>query len=415
MRVRRAAARAFHAIGLALTVPTYVVLVVPASRIARRRRRARGDQPRILWAGTPLITLGYLAEASRLRGYDSRSLVFSVYSINARSDFDYVVDFANRIPGVRLLVPYLTFLWAGLRFDVFGFFFDGGLLATTPYWRVELALLKLAGKSIIVLPYGSDARLPSRTRALDRWNAYTDVPAGKEDRDEADVQAHLDAFGRRADVVLGNNDLVEDLPRLDGVLPYPIDDSRYGPAPAPEDDVVTVVHASNHRHYKGTRFLEAAVDRLREEGLPVELDVVEGVPLSEARRRYERADVIAADFLVGGYANFAVEAMALGKPVLSYLRPRTARFHPEWSECPVVSANPDTLVDELRTLVTDAELRSRLGERGPAYVREYHSLPAVGAQLDAVYREVWSRPAAGGWWNRAAARRRMARGAFRRR
>ena len=44
----------------------------------------------------------------------------------------------------------------------------------------HVPLLRLAGKKIVVYPYGSDARLASSTRALGRWNAYTDVPVGNE-------------------------------------------------------------------------------------------------------------------------------------------------------------------------------------------------------------------------------------------
>ena len=61
-------------------------------------------------------------------------------------------------------------------------------------------------------PYGGDARLPSATRAPGPWNAYTDVPAGAEDRDETRrLERRSRAFGRWADVDLGIADLVDDL------------------------------------------------------------------------------------------------------------------------------------------------------------------------------------------------------------
>ena len=73
-------------------------------------------------------------------------------------------------------MPYAAFLWAGFRTDIYGFFFDGGLLHATPWWRVELALIRLAGKHIVVYPYGGDARLSTQARELGRWNIYSDVP-----------------------------------------------------------------------------------------------------------------------------------------------------------------------------------------------------------------------------------------------
>jgi glycosyltransferase involved in cell wall biosynthesis len=383
---RRSARLALHTVAAIPALLAYAVLAPFARLLARRKER-----PSTLWGTTPIANLRNSVLADRLRGYESASLVYRVYRPSDRAAFDHVWEPLGNVPGLRQLAPYAAFLWAGLRFDVFCFYFDGGLLAETPFWRVELPLLRLAGKRIVVWPYGGDARLPSLVRARGGWNAYTDVPPGAEDRDESQVRARLDAFDRWADVVLGCADILEELPRLDGVLPYPFDEGRWQPAEAPDEGIVRVVHAPNHPHYKGTRYLEDAVRALREEGLPVDLVLVEGKPNEEARREYERADVVADQFLLGAYALFAIEGMALGKPVLCYLNPRFAPQHPEWQRCPIVNANPDTLQDELRRLVTDASLRRELGARGPAYVRDVHSLEAVGARLDEIYRRLWRR------------------------
>ena len=382
--------RVAHALAAVLTVAVYLLVVVPAGRLRARRIRRGGVRPRILWGPVPLISIKYWAEAGRRYGYVSDTLVYRVYDINARRDFDHVLDRYASIPVIGRLVPYATLLWASLRYDTFCFFFDGGLLWETPSWRLELPLLKLADKKIVVSPYGGDARLPSATRKLDRWHVYIDVPVGEEDRDEADVRRRREAFARWADVMLGYNDLVEDLPRLDGVLPFALDLDRWRPVQVPEDDVVTIVHSSNHRHYKGTRFIERAVAELRDEGLPVELVVVEGVSNEEAKRQYEGADLIAGDLLIGSYSYFGVEAMALGKPLIAYLRPTAEPRHPEWAEAPVARATPETVKEEIRKLVLDPQRRRQLAERGPAYVRKVHSYEAVGALLDEIYRRLWT-------------------------
>ena len=383
--------RAAHLVAGAFALALYGLVVVPFSRLHGRWSRSRGHKPRILWAPVPVINISYTARAERLYGYRSETLVYQTYSINRKHDFDHVLDRSVRLPAVGLLVPYAAFLWAGLRYDVFGLFFDGGLLARTPWWRAELALLKLAGKRIVVYPYGGDARLASETRKLGPWNAYSEIPPGQEDRDESEVRTRLEAFGRRADVILGCADLVDDLPRLDGVFLYPLPTEDWPPARAPDDDVLTVVHSPNHPHYKGTRYLIEAVEELEREGLPIELVLVQGMPTDEARATYERADVIADQFLIGAYALFAIEGMALGKPVLCYLNERFAPEHPEWAECPIVNTNPETIGANLRRLASDPELRAELGLRGPPYAEKYHSLRAVGAKLDGIYRELWAR------------------------
>ena len=371
-----------------VTAIAYAAAVVPASRLRRWRRRRAGHLPDVLWGPSPILNNRYATRAERLYGYRSDSLVYFVYRINQRDDFDVRLDRARKLPVIGWLVPYGAFLWAGLRYDHFGFFFDGGLLGG-PGLALELPLLRLAGKGIVVYPYGGDARVVSATRRRGPWHAYSDIPPGSEDRDERDVRRRLALFGRWADVVLGCADLVEDLPRLDGVLLYPFDAANWQPVPEVDDGIVTVVHAPNHRHYKGTRFLEAAIEQLRAEGVAIELVVVEGMTNDEARTVFSRADIVADQFLLGAYALFAIEAMALGKPVMCFLNDRFRPFHPEWEECPIVSADPDTLTDELRSLALDPARRRELGERGPGYVRDYHSLEAVGAVLDAVHRRMW--------------------------
>jgi glycosyltransferase involved in cell wall biosynthesis len=379
-----------NALAGAVTAALYAVLVAPLSRLRRHRRRRAGKPPAVLWGPTPILNHRYATLAERRYGYQSDSLVYGVYRINQRDDFDLVLDRLRATPGVGWLVPYGAFLWAGLRYDHFGFFYDGGLLGG-PGVRVELPLLRLAGKGVIAYPYGGDARIVSAVRGQGPWHAYTDIAPGTEDRDERDVRQRLAAFDRWGDVLLGCADLVEDLPRVDGVLLYPFDGDGWTPVPEVDDGVVTVVHAPNHRHYKGTRYLEEAVAALQAEGLPVELVLVEGLPNDEARRIFERADVIADQFLIGAYALFAIEGMALGKPVMCRLADRFRPWHPEWDECPIVSADPDTLVEELRRLVLDPDLRRQLGARGPEFVRRHHSLEAVGAKLDAIHQELWLR------------------------
>lgn len=387
MRLLRAA---FHAPVAVLAAAVYTLAVAPWARVSAFVRRRRGAKPRILWGPVPIANLRRHVLADRSAGYESESVVYRLYRESDRSAFDHIFDRFAGARGLGQLVPYAAFVWAGTRFDVFGFFFDGGLLGETPFWWMELPLLRLAGKKIVAIPYGGDARLASVTRAYGKWHAYSDVPPGEEDRNEEEVRKRRRAFGRWANVILGCADLVE-LPRLDGIFLYPFDPDEWPPVRPSDDGVVRVVHAPNHRHYKGTRYLEDAVRRLREQGLPVELVLVEGKGEDEARREYETADVVADQFLIGAYALFAIEGMALGKPVVCYLNDRFRPYHPEWEEAPIVSADPDQLEDALRRLVLDSDLRRELGTRGPGFVRRHHSLEAVGRRLDEVYRSLWAR------------------------
>jgi hypothetical protein len=370
-----------------------LALAVPIGRLSQTtsaRRRRRGGKPRILRAPVPIISIYYASRSERLYGYRSDTLVYRTYSTHAKGLFGTDLGRWMRVPFVAELLPYLTFLWALARYDLFVFFFDGGLLAETPIWRLELPLLRRAGKKVVAYPYGGDVRLPSLTRTFGRWHAYSQVPPGDEDRDEEQVKEHLDEFGRWADVILGCAELV-DLPRLDGMYHLPIDPAEWTPSPLPNDDVVRIVHAPNHPHYKGTSYIVDAVEQLREEGEPVELVLVQGVSGDATAEIYARADIVVDQLLIGAYGQFAIECMALARPVVCFLSPRFAEYHPEWEEAPIVSATPDTITEELRKLVHDRSLREDLAQRGPDYVRRHHALEVVGAQMDALYRRLWER------------------------
>ena len=57
-----------------------------------------------------------------------------------------------------------------------------------------------------------------------------------------------------------------------------------------------------------------------ERSLRFELELVEAKPFWEALQIYGSGDIIVDQLLAGWYGGFAVEAMALGKPVIAYLR-----------------------------------------------------------------------------------------------
>jgi len=156
----------------------------------------------------------------------------------------------------------------------------------------------------------------------------------------------------------------------------------FAPVPPSDRRRPLVVHAPSNRSKKGTEDVIAACALL-----PVELDLVEGVPHDEARERYGRADIVVDQLVAGWHGIFALEAMALGKPVVAYLKPevveRTERAY--GTKVPIVPATADTLVEALRPLVADAELRRRIGAESRAYVERVHDIDVIADRLVDLY------------------------------
>jgi glycosyltransferase involved in cell wall biosynthesis len=386
--------------------PLLVVFVVLARR---ERRRARPARPRLFWGKVPLISIKYHSLAMRRLGYESTTVVDSVYGINTRDDYDVLTsELVDGVPLVRrlprfmraALEPYVTFAWALRNFDVFTLYANGRILYATPLQYRELQLLHRAGKKVVLLAYGSDVQVLSRSRSFPFKHAMSvDYPelASR----EADTLRNMEYCVANADHVVSGVDWVDYMPRWDSLTAghFAIDVGEFSPAPAepdrdPERPIV-VFHAPNHREIKGTRFLVAACEELREEGEPIELRLVEKVPNREVRRHISEADIVADQFIVGWYAFFAIEAMATAKPVLCFLRPDLVELYTLYSfagDCPLVNTPPLEIKERLRELIHDSTRRRDLGLAGRRYVEDHHSLEAVGAWLDDIYRRVWPTP-----------------------
>ncbi|HST18009.1 MAG TPA: hypothetical protein VLK36_10090 [Gaiellaceae bacterium] len=342
-----------------------------------------------------------LARAERGAGLESVCVSFD-------DPFGYEVDESLATPNPLL---FERRRWGLLRralrdFDVVHFNFGRSLFPPPPPipWRQDplhapgrayvralalrdLPLLRRAGKTIAVTFQGDDARQGhgSPLSAAVGEGYYT--PAG-----DAVKRRTIAAFDRYADrIFFLNPDLGEVLPARARFLPYAsVDPTEWRPRePAPLPAAPRIVHAPSHRGVKGTEHVLAAVERLQHEGLPVELELVEGLSHTEAREAYGRADILVDQLLVGWYGALAIELMALGRPVVCFIDDETAGRHapPELlAELPVVRTTRDDLADVLRTLLTERRGEyPDLARRSRAFAQRWHDPAAIGERMRVEY------------------------------
>lgn len=390
---RRAARGIAKAIAAVTAAPVVAAAVVAGRRETARRKR-EGARPRLAWGPTPIISIRNWSRGMQRLGYESTTLVWNVYAIHRREDYDRLrEDFG---PRTRLFEPwrdYAPFVWTLRNADVVHTFFDGGFLQNTPFRTIELTLLRLARKAVIVSPYGADVAVRGHLAGWEEAMAL-DYP-GIVARSEA-TRRRVDWFSCRADVTIRNVNPGY-LPRVDVLWPnqYALDPDEFTPGTKAghdgHDGPVTIVHAPNHRRIKGTEHLLHAVEALRAEGLQVELVLLERRPNSEVRDALRDADILAEQFLVG-YGLLAVEGMASGTAVLSNVGwlPAEVRRHPAIAGSPIVDVSVETLTDRLRELVGDPARRRRLGLEGRDYVLRWHSDAAAAATWQAIVEAVWA-------------------------
>ena len=189
-------------------------------------------------------------------------------------------------------------------------------------------------------------------------------------------------------MALSAYDMIEYTPgSKNDIFYWAIDTEEWQPVYETNNEKVIILHAPNHPRYKGTRFLLGTIERLKKEGYPIELVLAQNLPNKRIKELYEKTDIIAEQFIGGAHGFNAIEAMALGKPVMSYLRKK--EYFPNWAECPIVNTNPDNLHENLVVLIKDKNLRQELGHKGRKYVEEVYSLEKVGSRFDKIYRTLW--------------------------
>jgi glycosyltransferase involved in cell wall biosynthesis len=299
----------------------------------------------------PVNTAGVpwaIAEALRRRGVDARLVVFERYALHPEADVSL-----DRTGGLarRQAAQWRAFARLLPQTDVFHFVFGLTLVPRS----LQFPLLGLAGKKSVMHYLGSDIR-------------------GK-------TPEQL-AYGKKAGAqVVGSYDAIRWVPEAE-VIPPGIAVSQITPAPPSDRERPVILHAPSSRGRKGTEHVIAAVD-----GLDADLEIVEGLHHTEAFERFRNADIVVDQLNAGWYGLFAIECMALGKPVVTFLHEEAVRRSEEafGTTVPIVSATAETLREQLRPLVADASERRRLGAASRAYVELVHDQERVTDRLLDVY------------------------------
>lgn len=161
------------------------------------------------------------------------------------------------------------------------------------------------------------------------------------------------------------------------ILPRGLELSAWEPVGVAPTLRPLVVHAPSNGEVKGSAFVVRALDTLRHEGLAFDFKLLDRVPHAEAREWYRRADIIVDQLLIGATGVLTLEAWALAKPCVTYLR--RDLFEPFYgvSELPVANATPDTIEDTLRRLIRDFAWREELARSGRALVERHHDIEHI--------------------------------------
>lgn len=256
----------------------------------------------------------------------------------------------------------------------------------------DLPILKRMGKSVFVTFQGDDARQGDYCRQnFEITFANRVEPGYYSSQSDKAKRRRIESISRYVDGIYAlNPDLLHVLPARAQFLPYAtVDLTKWKPI---RDRVLSqipvIVHAPTHRLVKGTDIVLEVISRLRSEGCQLEFVLVEGLSHSQVRSLFERADLCIDQLFAGWYGGLAVEMMALGKPVISYLRESDLKFIPEEmrKDLPVINAHPNELYYTLkRWLALPRQECEEQGRKSRAFVEKWHDPRRIAAKLKVDY------------------------------
>lgn len=338
-------------------------------------------------AGQPSV----ISRTQRCLGHKSDLLVF--YSTKYKYPYDYNMGFGEQRTFKSILNLSYHFIRSIFKYDVYHFYYTTGFL---PYelnifgkkirtYNIDIKILKFLGKKIIMQYVGSD--VIQKDKAID-YNIFTE--------DEFDLIYPDYNDEKRKNIIKSINEIADVTIVIDQYLKMFSPNSRLVNLLINIDemtfigckrtsDVINILHAPTNRNIKGTSYIIEAINRLKSEGYNLNLILVENKPHSEAIELYKNADIVVDDINQGPYGLFALECMAMGKPVIGRINENFIKFY---TDLPIINANKKTVYRELKYLLEHPDVCEDLGVCGRKYVKKYHDAINIAKQLIDIYESI---------------------------
>jgi len=259
----------------------------------------------------------------------------------------------------------------------------------------SLSRLKNRSKAIFLTFQGSDARETKCFVEKHQQSGLAEEVIGRSGKTNNSIRRKKMLLAGFADKIYSlNPDLLEVLPKGSEFLPYATE-AGLNPKILPfnQSNEFVVGHAPTHRIVKGTDEIIRVIENLRSKGFKVRLELIEGLSREDAQKKYQEIDLFIDQLVIGWYGVVSLEVMALGKPVLCFIKGRGLHFVPPkmLADLPIINVDESSLEEKLvGVMQMSIEQRQSLAERGLAYLTEWHDPTKIAQRVVGDYRKVLS-------------------------
>lgn len=315
-----------------------------------------------------------ISQGLKQLGVNSQTINYYPSYLGYKSDYELNINSFKDINTANIKSKNLASKIIG-KTDIFHFHFGTSL--TLDY--SDLPVINDLNKKAIMQYWGSDVRLYSKAIKL---NPYVKVKNMNEDS----IKRNLEYISKLIPDCLVDYELAEyvkDFHSRVHLTRVALDLRKYEFIKETNNDKLLIVHAPTSPEYKGTSYILKAIEELSID-YDFDFKLVQGMSHEDALKIYEKADLIIDQILGGGYGVFAVESMAMGKPVISWISDFMKERYPR--KLPIISANPDNIKSKIEYVINNKDMLKEAGRKGRMYVEEYHDKNIISQSILEIYK-----------------------------
>lgn len=269
-------------------------------------------------------------------------------------------------------------IYAVIRFDVFIFTGSSTFLIFRELW-----LLRLLKKKIIVVYFGSDARLPIFSgRHLDDLGKHISSNGAKKETES--IRSNIQRVEKYCNFLINHTATAQifSIPFIRWAavgMPTPKFGNRIELS-CETRTAVRIVHAPSRPKAKGSEVFRRIIEELRQEGHWIEFIELTGVSNATVLQELRKCDFVVDELYSDTpMAMLATEAAMLGKPVIvgGYYAKQFYLDNPDEASPPSIYVEPHEIKSAIAKLIEDVDFRRRLGAQGKVFVSTYWSAKNV--------------------------------------
>lgn len=292
-------------------------------------------------------------------------------------------NFAQKL--IKHSINYLILTYCFFKYNTFHFYFGTTLFPR----QLDLQFYKYFNKKVVFHYLGKDVKLYKES--IERYDisnmAYscgTTEEALKQDKKKKKRLQYETQFASKQFVC---SPIYSEFVPNSILLPLAIDLTNYQFQPKEPEDKLVIMHAPTNRANKGTEFIIAAIDKLEELGYNIHFDLCENITHDTLKKKYIECDIF-IDQVLGGYGTAAIEAMAIGRPTISYLRDVHFNNITFPGGVPIIVAHSKNIFDILKNIIDNKNDLKIIGLKSREFVEKNHDVKVLTDRLINYYKEI---------------------------